>query len=303
MILYNELEEYPARWLESLMASGDIPRGYVIQGDLRDIPTDSLQRVTQYHTFAGIGGWPLALRMAGYPADAPVWTGSCPCQPFSSAVRGEPKGTKDERHLWPAWLEQITECRPPIIFGEQVASPAGRAWLATVQTDLEALGYLCAGADLCAASVGAPHRRQRIFWGARLADSTAHRRTRGLIPSQGLKGRQQGASAEAPGRGQVNGTGVAHSHCGRPQQTILRGGQPQDIRRRTDVHTLGGWGAVPWHNAEWAFCRDTKIRPIEPGALPVAYGVPKRVDKIKGYGNAIVPQVAAAFIQAFMETI
>ena len=91
-----------------------------------------------------------------------MWTGSCPCQPFSVAGKG--KGTDDERHLWPALFRLIRECRPSIVFGEQVTSKAGREWFAGVRADLEGVGYGAAAADLCAAGVGAPHIRQRLYW-------------------------------------------------------------------------------------------------------------------------------------------
>src|SRR5262249_32123158 len=123
------------------------------------------------HFFAGIGGWPCALRLAGWPDERPVWTGSCPCQPFSAA--GERAGADDPRHLWPVWRALIPASQPATIFGEQVASHLGRDWLAAVRTDLEAMGYAVGAADLCAAGVGAPHIRQRLFW---VADSQSGKR-------------------------------------------------------------------------------------------------------------------------------
>src|SRR5207237_5912839 len=98
----------------------------------------------------------------------PVWTGSCPCQPFSSA--GKQNGTEDARHLWPWMRHLMFRCRPAIAFGEQVASCLGREWLAGVRANLETLGYSVGAADLCAAGVGSPHRRQRLFW---VADSAS----------------------------------------------------------------------------------------------------------------------------------
>ena len=104
--------------------------------------------------FAGIAGWDLALRLAGW-GDRPVWTGSCPCQPLSGA--GQRNGHADERHLWPAFHRLIAERRPPTVFGEQVAGKDGREWFAAVRADLERLGYACGAADMPAAGVGAPH--------------------------------------------------------------------------------------------------------------------------------------------------
>jgi site-specific DNA-cytosine methylase len=87
------------------------------------------------------------------------------CQPFSAA--GRHKGTKDERHLWPEFYRLIKECNPPLVFGEQVASKDGRLWLGNVRKDLIGIGYEFGAADLCAAAVGAPHIRQRLYFAAR----------------------------------------------------------------------------------------------------------------------------------------
>ena len=136
---YNEWEPYPAQWLRNLIRAGHIPDGTVDERDIREVAGDDLKGFGQCHFFAGIGGWAYAARLAGIPDDEPIWTGSCPCQPFSSA--GQRKGHADERHLWPAFQSLIAECRPAKIFGEQVASKDGREWLAGVRADLENLGY------------------------------------------------------------------------------------------------------------------------------------------------------------------
>jgi DNA (cytosine-5)-methyltransferase 1 len=133
-ISYNEFDPYTAQWLRNLIANGDIPMGDVDERDVREVSPDGYGDRIQAHFFAGIGVWSAALHQAGWP-EIPVWTGSCPCQPFSSA--GRRKGTKDERHLWPIWKTHINVCRPPIVFGEQVASRAGRNWLGTVRSEME----------------------------------------------------------------------------------------------------------------------------------------------------------------------
>jgi site-specific DNA-cytosine methylase len=159
---YNEIEPYAAQWLRNLIAAGLLPDGVVDERDVRDLRVSDLEGYDQVRLFAGIGGWPLALRMAGWRDDERVWTGSCPCQPFSAA--GKQGGATDERHLWPAFLGLIEVGKPSIVFGEQVASKLGRAWLSRVRADLEMVGYAVGAADLCAASVQAPHIRQRVFW-------------------------------------------------------------------------------------------------------------------------------------------
>lgn len=161
-VYYNEFDPYAAQWLRNLIAAGHIAPGVVDERSITEVQPDELKGYTQCHFFAGIGVWSHALRSAGWDDSRPVWTGSCPCQPFSSA--GKRLGTADERHLWPAFAKLIAECKPPAVFGEQVASGAGRDWLASVRTDLEGMGYAVGAADLCAAGTGAPHIRQRLYW-------------------------------------------------------------------------------------------------------------------------------------------
>ena len=165
---YNEFDADAAAWLRVLIARGLIAPGDVDTRSIVDVRPDDLRGYDQCHFFAGAGGWSLALRLAGWADTRPVWTGSCPCQPFSAA--GKQRGSEDERHLWPAFFRLIRECRPGIVFGEQVAGAAGYAWFDHVAADMEGEGYAAAAADIGAHSVGAPHIRQRMYWVAHADD-------------------------------------------------------------------------------------------------------------------------------------
>ena len=142
---YNDNDQAVCLWLEELIRQGHLPPGDVDCRSILEVQPDDLSGYDQCHFFAGIGGWAHALDLAGVPRDTPLWTGSAPCQPFS--VAGQQKGYEDERHLAPAWLGLIAERRPPVIFGEQVASPAARKWLADLRSEMEALGYRVGAAD------------------------------------------------------------------------------------------------------------------------------------------------------------
>lgn len=161
---YNENDPFAAAWLRNLVEAGRLAKGRVDDRSITEVTADDVRGATRAHFFAGIGGWDLALDLAGWPTDRPVWTGSCPCQPLSDA--GAKRGFSDERHLWPVWFELIRAVRPPVIVGEQVASRLGLAWLDLVHADLEGAGYTVRALDLCAAGVGAPHLRQRLWFGA-----------------------------------------------------------------------------------------------------------------------------------------
>lgn len=171
---YNEIDPYAAQWLRNLIAAGHIAPGDVDERSIEDVHPDDLRDYRQCHFFAGVGVWSYALRRAGWPDDRPVWTGSCPCQPFSAAGKGT--GFDDERHLWPAWHHLIREFRPTSVFGEQVASKDAGPWIDLVHDDMEALGYAFGAVPFPSAGVGAPHIRDRLYW---VADAGRSRLERG----------------------------------------------------------------------------------------------------------------------------
>ena len=322
---YNEFEPKAAAWLRELIRGGHIAPGDVDERSILDVTPDDLRPYTQCHFFAGIGVWSYALRRAGWPDDRPVWTGSCPCQPFSTA--GKRGGIADERHLWPAWQWLIGECRPDVVFGEQVASKDGLGWLDLVRTDLEGTGYAVGFFDLCAAGFGAPHIRQRLYFaGERLGDPEGDRRVgwtddgdqgRRECPSgQGsapggladddarLEGRRQSGRerpAECPAGARGVAGGLAYTGHG-----AGRRGQPRSVVRRLqeaapeDAAVRPGPVNGAWRDADWLGCRDDKWRPVEPGTFPLAHGSAARVGRLRGYGNAIVAPQAAAFVEAFL---
>jgi DNA (cytosine-5)-methyltransferase 1 len=220
---YNENDPKAAAWLRELIKQGYIAPGDVDSRSIEDVRPSELAGYAQCHFFAGIGGWSYALRLAGWPDDRAVWTGSCPCQCISSAARGN--NTAIDR--WPDWRPLIVSRRPLTIFGEQVASEP--SWFDEVCNDLETVGYAVGAAVLPAVSIGADHIRNRIYF---VGDSHGGSQSRRV------------EHAKAPG---VSGSA---SYTG---------------------------GMVPTD------------------------GIPARV-AYRGFGNAIVPQVAAEFIGAYIDT-
>lgn len=292
---YNENNAYCAEWLRNLIAAGHIAAGDVDERSIEDVAPDDLAGYGQCHFFAGIGGWSYALRLAGVPDDVPVWTGSCPCQPFS--VAGKQRGVQDERHLWPVWFRLISQRRPAIIVGEQVASSDARAWLDGVCADLEDADYACAAANLCAAGVGAPHIRQRLYWCARVGMANGNSDGREAAPVNELHHAQHHAESRC-GAGLLAYAGSPR-HEGRIYGGAYQERQALHGHSGRDGTTCDGWRCdSPWRDASHVFCRDGKWRPIEPCTFPLADGVPARVGRLRAYGNAIVPQVAAAFVRA-----
>ena len=293
---YNEFDPKAAAWLRELIKEGLIPDGEVDERDIREIPPSDLRGFEQHHFFTGIAGWPLALRLAGWPEDRPVFTGSCPCQPFSNA--GKRKGTKDERHLWPAFRWLIAQLRPPVVFGEQVESKDGCEWLSGVRLDLEAIGYRVGASDLPAASVGSPHIRQRLFW---VANSGC-----GIVRDerQPVDGKAKEDQGEEDQRERLrDDAGDVCEPCGMVQPNGS-GWEP----RGTSAETAGHGSSVEsasrvgfWDGFDILPFQDGKFRRVEPESFPLAHGISGRVGLLRGYGNAIVPQVAAEFIGSFLE--
>lgn len=304
MNLYNEIDPKAAAWLRELIRDGHIPPGVVDERSICDITPDELTRYTQCHFFAGIGGRSLALRLAGWPDDRHVWTGSCPCQPFSAAGQGG--GFDDERHLWPHWHYLIQQCGPAVVFGEQVASKDGLSWFDLVHADLEATGYAVGAADMCAAGVGAPHIRQRL-WIVADAGSTGLP-ARECASVVGTRWWEEGRTVEQCDGAPVGGVGhTERLGTGRDAGTGVGAQSGLELRAvGDDVGSPSAVGGprpshVDWGTADWLYCRDGKWRPVEPGSFPLAHGVPARVAALRGYGNAIVPPLAAEFIQAYLD--
>lgn len=234
---YNEIDPHAAAWLRELIKHGHIADGVVDERSIEDVEPADLTGFTQCHFFAGIGGWSYALRLAGWPDDKPVWTGSCPCQPFSAA--GKQRGSDDARHLWPAFFHIIRECRPGTVFGEQIAGGAGYAWWDHVAADMEGEGYAAAAADLPASGIGAIHQRHRIFWVGSNTDS------------HGYKG----------------GINKPIALC------------------------------APWGQEQFARLAQESVRLSRPSGKAglLDDGLSR---SLAGFGNAIVPQIAAAFVRA-----
>lgn len=288
---YNEINPYAAQWLRNLIAAGYIADGDVDERDIKDVAADDLVGYDQCHFFAGIGGWSLALRLASWPDDRPVWTGSCPCQPFSAA--GKKQGMQDERHLWPVWYRLICECHPPVVFGEQVEAAINHGWLDLVCDDLENEGYAVGAVGLPAACVGAPHIRQRLWFVADTAiPGREERRTvetgngRDTAREQSERFLQAGSMGDPP--------------CERCEKTGIYGARPAKRSACASAGT-GNADQSPWSDADWIYCRDQRWRPVESGIVPLAHGISGRVGALQAYGNAIVPQVAAEVIRAYME--
>lgn len=345
---YNEIDPFTAQWLRNLIAAGHIAPGEVDERSIEDVTPDDLRGFTQCHFFAGIGVWSHSLRLAGWPDDRPVWSGSCPCQPFSAAGKGD--GFADERHLWPHFFHLISERRPQHVFGEQVAAGNANVWFDLVQADLEGMGYAFGLVPFTSASIGAPHIRERAYW-------VAHANHGSSDAGEALRA---GRDAILDG---CSVNGMAHAHSSQCEGvSIIRGvkfdrentggekgrSQPEscsEVRRlgNSNVTRLEGLGGNDcaagrgkeagstaasglhlrplevngfWRDADWLFCRDGKWRPVEPGTFPLVDGATarmgrvepgvarvassNRVGRLKGYGNAINAQAAAAFIRAYM---
>lgn len=285
---YNEIDAFCCAWLSNLMDKNLITPGEICDKSIADVEPNRLAGFNRCHFFAGIGLWDYAINLAGW-GDYPVWTGSCPCQPFSQAGKG--KGFDDGRHLWPEFYRLIKECRPPVCVGEQVASPDGLKWLDLVSADLEKADYATGAADLCAAGVGAPHIRQRIYWVAHSNDARLERRQilhqcghQLSIGKSGMDGRMGYADKQ-----RCDGKSILLLHKN-------QWGQNQNTE--TSGASTSGYA---WANCEWIDCADGYARPVEAGTFPMDYGDSGRVGKLRAYGNAIVPQVAAEFIGAFLD--
>jgi DNA (cytosine-5)-methyltransferase 1 len=369
---YNENDAEKAEWLRELIRRKVVADGIVDTRSIANVEAKDIQEYAQCHFFAGIGVWSYALRLAGWPDDRPVWTGSCPCPSFSAAGKGA--GFDDPRHLWPDWYRLVRVGKPATIFGEQADDAIGYGWLNLVQTDLERENYAVGKAVLGACSVGAPHIRQRLFFVGSLEHAARERQSFGTSEAcrklqgealsaelrsgdAGRMGESNGAGSQ-PGKSSATGNGhgspaiaasaagvmgnaqrdgrkqsaedfcrrqsifsgagenVGMGNANRSARAELPGSVYQSEEesnpawfgngRERDGHSGAGHVNGFWRNADWILRKRWNSDhwewcPTEPGTFPLVAGASCRVLRLRGYGDAIVPQVAAEFIQTYLE--
>ena len=188
-------------------------------------------------------------------------TGGFPCQPYSCA--GQRRGNADDRALWPQMLRVIRETRPRWVLGENVPGIIALA-LDGVLADLEAEGYTCEAFCIPACAVDAKHRRDRIW----------------IVGHDSLCGR--------------NGT---------PQSDSENVANPDGIRQHRQRGVIKAIGSAQNSSRKAIDFVDSSGRAVwepEPSVGRVAHGIPHRVDRLRGLGNAIVPQVAAEILRNMM---
>lgn len=244
-------------------------------GDVRDVTADALRD-------AGIER-PLLL------------SGGFPCQPFSCA--GKRRGAADDRFLWPEMCRIVSECRPPWVLGENVAGFVGMA-LDDCAADLERLGYAVRAFVVPAAGVGAPHRRERCFVLAH-ADREREQQQKGPVDAVGRRPRDGGptlADAEGPGLATRRIPGGPSPAFARPERG--RAAVPDADHAVGPLHRPPGRVGraaepVSWDGGGWWAA--------EPRVGRVADGVPRRVDRLRSLGNAVVPAQVYPFVRAIAD--
>ncbi|EPG6797181.1 DNA cytosine methyltransferase [Klebsiella aerogenes] len=306
---YNEIDPFAAQWLRNLIAAGHIAPGEVDERSIEDVTPDDLRGFTQCHFFAGIGVWSHSLRLAGWPDDKPVWTGSCPCQPFSAAGKGD--GFADERHLWPHFFHLISERRPQHVFGEQVASGNANTWFDLVQADMEGVGYAFGLVPFTSAGIGAPHIRERAYWVANASskyesaagDETGSATCLRSRPFDGVadaccerlnridsllqwekSGRVTKSVPEATGHSTTDGLDNAdvtrlEGHVWDDSAAGWEGAAGSVAKAGLYSRSLEVNGF--WRDADWLFCRDGQWRPVEPGTFPLVDGAAARLGRVE----------------------
>jgi len=280
-------------------------------GEMVQIATADVRQMngatrTHIDLFSGIGGFALACRWAGietiafceiepyaqrvlrknfpririfedvrqFPAtefrEPFLLTGGYPCQPFSQA--GKRRGAEDDRHLWPSMFGIIRTSRPTWILAENVAGHVTLG-LDQVLADLESEGYAVQPIIIPACAVDAPHRRDRVWIVGNAKKRSGNERSRGCNENRELQISKLGNASRE----------IAFADSNRRRCE----------KRESETKSLSDFN----FKSE----SDGRFWSAEPNVGRVAHGIPRRVDRLRGLGNAIVPQVAYEIIKAMIE--
>ena len=211
-----------------------------------------------------------------------ILTAGYPCQPFS--VAGKQRGTEDDRHIWPYISQIISRKRPAWCVFENVYGHIALG-LDQVLADLEAQDYATRTFIVPACGVNAPHRRDRLWIIARNVGNTAHNRWDGRAAQAGREGQ-----AHQPDEPRLSIRG----ELSRPSEAVAdtnNEGSQGRLPGRQDTQ----WQGVDGHSGRSGTAHRQPAKDwwaTEPAVGRVAHGIPRRVDRLKGLGNAIVPQIA-----------
>jgi DNA (cytosine-5)-methyltransferase 1 len=289
---YNDIDPYACRVLRKQIRAGNLPPGDVDDRSITDVDPAELRDYTQIHLFAGIGGIPYGLRLAGVPDALNIITGGFPCQDISNA--GQRAGITGARSgLWFRYAALIRQLRPRYVLVENVAALTSRG-LDRVLGDLAASGYDAEWDCIPASAVGAPHQRDRLWLVAYPMRERVH------IEPQPIAGScnplhpdrdgvlQRLADAHGERCQEQHATTVADG----PRQPDWRG-DAREVRHtpgkgssnRADKPMEGSAAPPELKRSDWWAA--------EPAVGRVAHGIPRRVDRLRGLGNAVVPHVVA----------
>ena len=218
-----------------------------------------------------------------------IITGGYPCQPFS--VAGSQRGEKDKSHLWPEMFRLVKECKPTWVIGENVSGHI-KLGLDTVLQDLESEGYTVRAFSISASSVGANHQRERVWIIAYANMENTRQHGRRIESTWNTESIGSGTSEEtqwSTNSNKINGSGEGATLVGESSDTNsqrLQGRRPEQQLRKDETERPTSWDG--W----WEF---------EPDVGRVANGIPKRVDRLKGLGNSLVPAIPFIIGQSILE--
>ena len=251
-------------------------------------------------------------------------TGGYPCQPFSQA--GKRRGAEDDRHLWPSMFGIIRTSRPTWILAENVAGHVTLG-LDEVLADLESEDYAVQPIIVPACAVDAPHRRDRVWILANAKSDGLQGRTQS---KDGERYFEQDGTTDKPSGTSGGDSSRILGNAKRDSEGRAYGSESGRSKRERKDENIIKWDEVgrDFGNAssEIAFAdsnrrrcekRESERKPLsdfnlksesdgrywgaEPNLGRVAHGIPRRVDRLRGLGNAIVPQVAYEIIKAMIE--